>query len=146
MHAAATAQASPPESHGRFYDHPRLFLTAKRLRLLKRERDRNSPRWQRLDELVSSGAPLPEPGFALALHYQVSGNRESGTRAVEWARGPDADLRQMSLVYDSVPGRHDRIPENRIGRTDFAIPCGIRRGGKRRHDALAHARRRGALR
>ncbi len=105
VHAAATAQASPPgEPVVVFTDHPRLFLTATRLRLLKRERDRNSPRWQRLDELVSSGAPLPEPGFALALHYQVSGNRESGTRAVEWARGPDADLRQMSLVYDWCQG------------------------------------------
>ena len=87
-----------------FTDHPRLFLTASRLRLLKRERERNSPRWQQLDDLVTSDAPMPEPAFALALHYQISGNRDSGTRAVQRAHSPDADLRQLSLVYDWCQG------------------------------------------
>jgi hypothetical protein len=47
-----------------FTEHPRLFLRAQRLRLLKRERERASPRWQQFETLVAGGAPMPEPGFA----------------------------------------------------------------------------------
>ena len=80
-------------------DHPRLFLRAGRLRLLRRERERHSMRWQQLDALISGKAPMPEPGFAQALYYQVSGARAAGRRAVEWALSA-SDLRQMALVYD----------------------------------------------
>jgi hypothetical protein len=80
--------------------HPRLFLRPARLRLLRRERERNSVRWQQLDALISGGAPMPEPGFAWALHYQVSGNEDAGRQAVSWALGPANDLRQLALVYD----------------------------------------------
>jgi hypothetical protein len=80
-------------------DHPRLFLRAGRLRLLRRERERHSMRWQQFEALISGNAPLPEPGFAQALYYQVSGARAAGRRAVEWALSA-SDLRQMALVYD----------------------------------------------
>ena len=81
-------------------EHPRLILTSQRLRLLKRERERDSQRWRQFDLLVKGGASLPEPGFALALYYAISGDNAAGKRAVEWALGPTADLRQMALVYD----------------------------------------------
>jgi hypothetical protein len=81
-------------------EHPRLFLRPARLRLLRRERDRASERWQRLEALLGANATMPEPGFAEALSYQVSGNQEAGRRAVVWALGPTADLRQMALVFD----------------------------------------------
>src|SRR5579872_7481542 len=81
-------------------DHPRLFLRPARLRLLKRERERTSMRWQQFEILMAGHAPMPEPGFADALYYQVSGNAESGKRAVAWALGPGADLRQLALVFD----------------------------------------------
>ncbi len=80
--------------------HPRLLLRPQRLRLLRRERERNSMRWERFAALISGRAPLPERGFALALYYQVSGDAQAGREAVEFALGPDADLRQQALVYD----------------------------------------------
>ena len=81
-------------------DHPRLFLRPARLRLLKRERERTSMRWQQFEILMAGHAPMPEPGFADALYYQVSGDADSGNRAVAWALGPGSDLRQLALVFD----------------------------------------------
>jgi hypothetical protein len=84
-----------------YSDPPRLLLGKQRLRLLQREKERESVRWQQFDALVTGGATLPEPGFALALHYQVTGQSPSGKRAVEWALGDKADdLRQLALVFD----------------------------------------------
>ena len=83
-----------------FTEHPRLFLRPQRIRLLKRERERASPRWQQFETLVAGNAPMPQPGFAWALYYQVSGNAEFGKKAVEWSLTPAADLRQQALVFD----------------------------------------------
>jgi hypothetical protein len=82
-----------------YTEHPRLFLRPQRLRLLKREVERKSPRWRQFDMLITGKARMPEQGLALALHYQASGNRESGVRAVEWALGA-TDLRQIAIVFD----------------------------------------------
>jgi hypothetical protein len=105
-------------------DHPRLFLRAGRLRLLRRERERRSMRWQQFDALISGNAPMPEPGFAQALYYQVSGARAAGSHAVEWALAA-TDLRQMALVYDwcqdvMSPTERDQLASRiarRIGET-----------------------------
>ncbi|HEV2446940.1 MAG TPA: hypothetical protein VGS58_13510, partial [Candidatus Sulfopaludibacter sp.] len=81
--------------------HPRLFLRPNRLRLLRRERQRASMRWQQFDSLMAGNAPMPEPAFAEALYYQVAGNADSGKRAVAWALGSGTnDLRQLALVFD----------------------------------------------
>jgi hypothetical protein len=81
-------------------EHPRLLLRPQRLRLLRRERDRTSPRWEQFSALVTGNAPMPERGFALALYYQVSGDAAAGKDAVAFALGPSADLRQQAFVYD----------------------------------------------
>jgi hypothetical protein len=86
-------------------DHPRLFLRPQRLRLLKRERERSSARWQQFELLMAGKAPMPERGLAEALYYQISGNADAGRRAVAWALGPAGttpsnDLRQQALVFD----------------------------------------------
>jgi hypothetical protein len=81
-------------------EHPRIFLGARRLKLLRRERERQSLRWNQFNLLMAGKAPMPEPGFADALYYQVSGDREAGDRAVAWALGAGADLRQLALVFD----------------------------------------------
>ena len=47
-----------------------------------------------------SAAQLPEPGFALSLYFQVTGDDAIGKRAVDWALGSSPDLRQLALVYD----------------------------------------------
>ena len=68
------AQTAQDEDYHVYTDAPRLILTKQRLRLLQRERERQSMRWQQFDALVSGGAPMPEPGFAWALYYQVAKN------------------------------------------------------------------------
>jgi hypothetical protein len=84
-----------------YTEHPRLILSPQRLRLLKRERERESRRWRQFDLLVKGGIQLPEPGFSLALYYAVSDDTAAGRRAIEWALGSSAnDLRQIALVYD----------------------------------------------
>ena len=81
--------------------HPRIFLGARRLKLLRRERDRQSLRWNQFHLLMAGKAPMPEPGFASALYYQISGNADIGKQAVTWALGTGAtDLRQLALVFD----------------------------------------------
>ena len=93
-----------------FTEHPRLFLRPQRLRLLKRERERDSMRWRQFDLLVRATAQMREPGFALALHYAVTGDAAIGRRAVEWALGPGADLGlATSVVLDAAPGRQELV-------------------------------------
>ncbi len=57
-------------------------------------------RWEQFEALVAGKARMPEPGFSLALYYQVTGDRDTGRRAVDWALGPAEDLRQLALVFD----------------------------------------------
>ncbi len=84
-----------------YTDTPRLFLTPARIRLLKREKERKSLRWEQFELLTSGGAKMPEPGFTGAFFYQVAGDSGAGRRAVEWALVPaNQDLRQLSLVFD----------------------------------------------
>lgn len=81
-------------------EHPRLFLRPARLRLLRRERERATVRWQQFEGYMSADAPMPESAFAQALYYQIAGNAEAGRKAVAWALGPGNDLRQLALVFD----------------------------------------------
>jgi hypothetical protein len=81
-------------------EHPRLLLRPARLRLLRRERERKSLRWQQFQLFLAGHAAMPEPGFAKALYYQVAGDADAGREAVAFALGPNADLRQQALVYD----------------------------------------------
>jgi hypothetical protein len=82
-------------------DHPRLFLSRQRLRLLQRERERRAPRWDQFEALVAGKAVMAEPGLALALYGRVANDNAAAQRAVEWALGPGAnDLRQQAFVFD----------------------------------------------
>ncbi len=81
-------------------EHPRLLMPAARQRLLRRETERRSMRWQQLETFLAANVPMPEPGMALALYYVASGSRAHGRKAVEWALGQGNDLRQLALVYD----------------------------------------------
>lgn len=93
-----SAPAQQIEEDFRAYtDPPRLLLRPQRLRLLKRERERQSVRWQQFDLLVSGKAPMPEAGFAFALYSQITG-RPDACRHAE--AGAGRDVRQMALVYD----------------------------------------------
>src|SRR3954454_5062696 len=90
--AAAQAPADEPVTVSA--DHPRLFLRPQRLRLLRRERERSSMRWQQFAALVAGNAPLAERGFAQALYFHFAGDVLVGKQAVAWALTPGADLRQ----------------------------------------------------
>jgi len=83
-----------------YTEHPRLLLRPQRLRLLEREKERRSMRWQQFELLMAGKAAMPEPGLALALYYRVSGNKPAGEQAIDWALGASADLRQAALVFD----------------------------------------------
>src|SRR5690242_8967111 len=96
----ALAQVPADEPVTMSTEHPRLLLRPSRLRLLKRERERSSMRWQQFDALISGNAPMAEPGFAYGLYYRVTDDAAAGRKAVAWALGPAADLRQQALVYD----------------------------------------------
>jgi hypothetical protein len=98
--APFAAGQSTEDSLDIYTEHPRLFLRPQRLRLLKRERDRRTTRWLQIETLMAGKAVMPEPGFAAAFYYQVSGEREFANQAIRWALGTDADLRQMALVFD----------------------------------------------
>jgi len=126
LHAQGRPPApSPQEPVVVSAEHPRLFLRPARLRLLRRERERASARWQQFDGYLSAEAPLPETAFAHALYYQVSGNTEAGRKAIAWALGPGTDLRQLALVFDwcqnllSAPERRALIAriEQRLAQT-----------------------------
>ncbi len=82
-----------------YTEHPRLFLRPARLKLLRRERERKSLRWDQFNTLVGANAPFPETGIANALYYQISGDRAAGRKAVDWAL-TGKDLYQVTLVYD----------------------------------------------
>jgi hypothetical protein len=99
---APLAAQSPAaaEAAAVFTEHPRLLLRPARLRLIQRERERTSDRWQQLDALARGGAPMPEPAFAQALYYRASGDAAAGRQAVAWALGAGNDLRQMAFVFD----------------------------------------------
>jgi hypothetical protein len=103
--AAVQLWAQAPEEDFHVYrDPPRLFLTAQRQRLLERERERSSVRWQYLDSYLVSDTltpKLPEPGFTWGLYYRVTHQNPAGRKAIDWALSPAAtDLRQLALVFD----------------------------------------------
>lgn len=90
----------PAEEYRVYTESPRLFLNARRARLLKRESERQSLRWQQFDALMAGKAEMPEPGFANALYYFVTGREEYGRKAVSFALSNTTDLRQQALVFD----------------------------------------------
>jgi hypothetical protein len=88
------------EDYVAYQEHPRLLLPERRLRLLRRERERESLRWQQFSLLIRGKVRMTEPGFALALYSQVSEDASYCRMAAEWALGGTRDLRQVALVYD----------------------------------------------
>jgi hypothetical protein len=110
------AQTASEEDYHVYTDSPRLLLTKQRLRLLQRERERQSMRWQQFDTLISGGAPMPEPGFAWALYYKVARDEAAARKAIEWALGDTAnDLRQMALVFDWCQPVMNKAQADRLG-------------------------------
>ncbi len=97
----AAASSEAPEGYKVYAEAPRLFLRPARLRLLRREHERQSLRWEQFQNLWNGGAPFPEPGWASALLYQVAQDPDAGKKAVAWAASAaGTDIRQVALVAD----------------------------------------------
>ncbi|MCC6365764.1 MAG: hypothetical protein IT165_19795 [Bryobacterales bacterium] len=92
--------AARPDDFKVYTEHPRLLANARHLRLLRRERERKSMRWEAFQAVMTANADLPEKGFAFALYYLVSQEPSYGRKAIEWALGPGRDLHQLALVFD----------------------------------------------
>src|SRR5690349_18583609 len=86
------------EDYRAYSEPPRLLLRPQRLRLLKRERERQSMRWEQFRTLMAGHAQMPEPGFAGALYHAVTGEADAAHQAITWAASA-SDVRQMALVF-----------------------------------------------
>ncbi len=103
--AAPAASPARPETFRVYTETPRLLLRPQRLRLLRRERERRSLRWDQFETLWTAGAAFPELAWVQALRFQIADDREAAARAVAWAVGPadmsrPDDVRQMAIVAD----------------------------------------------
>jgi len=146
----ASSLVAQDEEFRVYTDAPRLLLNAQRLRLLQRERERQSMRWQQFDALVAGGAAMPEPAFAWALYYRVAKDPASGKRAVDWALTDAAqDLRQLALVFDwcgpvMSSAQADRLGakiERMLAAPSPSIPADVTRQSARALAAIAIADR-----
>ena len=106
--AARLLAQSAPEGFKVYTDAPRLFLRAARLRLLRRERERRSLRWEQFETLWNAAVEFPEFGWTAALRYQIAEDGAAGTQAVGWgvakaaASGAVSEnvVRQLALIAD----------------------------------------------
>src|SRR3954447_15885021 len=81
-----------------YTERPRLLLNQRRLKLLRRERDRQSLRWNQFELLMKGKAALPEQPFASALYGQIL--NESGPCNTALQAAGSADARQIAIVLD----------------------------------------------
>ena len=95
----AAAQKGPDDFRP-YTDAPRLFLRPARLKLLRREKERRSLRWDQFETLWAGAAQFPEFGWAAALRYQIADDESAGRQAVAWAAGAATDARQIALIAD----------------------------------------------
>jgi hypothetical protein len=79
---------------------PQLLLTSQRAKRLKRDRERQTPRWLAFESRVQAVANSPERGFELALYYAATQDESRGKEAVAWALAHPCERRQVSLVLD----------------------------------------------
>jgi hypothetical protein len=82
---------------------PHLLLSAQRLKRLKRDRQRQTPRWNNFADRVENVPDSPERGFELALFYAVTGDEAKGREAVKWANAHPCEQRQVALIRDWCP-------------------------------------------
>jgi hypothetical protein len=79
---------------------PPLLLTAKRLRRLKLDSQRQTERWSNFEQRVKTVADSPERGFELALYSAVTGNTDACRAAVEWGKSHTGEHRQIALILN----------------------------------------------
>jgi len=117
---AQSVQPAADEGYRVYTESPRLLLGPQRLRLLKRERERKSMRWEHFETLMAGGARMPEPGLALGLYAIVTGSAPHSRRAIEWAMQPSATVQHTAMIYDwlrpSLTPAQAKALESRLAR------------------------------
>ncbi|HXJ40889.1 MAG TPA: hypothetical protein VNH18_16530 [Bryobacteraceae bacterium] len=109
-----TGNKTAPDGYKVYTEAPRLLLRPARLKLLRRERERTSLRWEQFVGLWTGNAPFPEAGWTAALYYQVAQDEPAGRRAVAWAAGQATDIRQIALVADWCQSLFSATDKTRI--------------------------------
>lgn len=105
---AGFAQSTTEENYKAYTDSPRLLLRPARLRLLTRERERQTIRFAQFEGYIRNREAMPEIGFAFALSGRIGSDKEACTTAHTWVmKAKEADLRQKALVYDWCGGLLD---------------------------------------
>jgi hypothetical protein len=102
---AAQTTSPRPDTFKIYTDGPRLLLRPQRLKLLRRERERRSLRWDQFEALWTGNAPFAELGWVEAMRFQLADDRDAASRAIAWAVGPadinkTDEVRQMAIVAD----------------------------------------------
>ncbi len=106
------ASAAQEMDYQVYTEAPRILLNQRRLRLLRRERERETIRWQQFNALMAGNARMEETGFSKALYSIVTATPAPCREAIDWAVrtasiSDPAQLREMAIVYDwcaaSVP-------------------------------------------
>ena len=142
--ALAPAQQPQDEDFQVYGENPRLFLNARRLRLLKRERERGSVRWTQLETLVAGKAQMAEPGLAHALYLRghafaspeaVEFNDEAMEAIAYYAYEASSDLAAERAPYSSYKGsKWDRglLPQDTLDllEKERGVEVEVPRGGK----------------
>lgn len=106
---AGMGQTAGDEGYKAYTDSPRLMLRPQRLRLLSREGERQSIRYQQFAGYIANRMAMEEQGFALALAGRTMNNADHCLSAYNWVtKTPRVDLRQKALVVDWCEGM---IPE-----------------------------------
>ncbi|MDX2268111.1 MAG: hypothetical protein NW208_08395 [Bryobacter sp.] len=110
--ALALAQEPFADGYKAYTDAPRLLLRPNRLRLLKREREREAMRYRQFDAYIANRQDLEENAFAYALAGKVYENPAYCRAAADWALKPKfGDLRQLALLYDWCA---ELLPESQL--------------------------------
>lgn len=90
----------------------KYFLTPQRLRRLKRDRERQTPRWVNFENRVNSVRDSPERGLELALYYAITGDVKRGEEALAWERANHCLYHQAILIrrWVDLPTDDSRTP------------------------------------
>jgi hypothetical protein len=100
--SAQTGTSASADEYRVFSDAPRILLRPQRLSRLRKEIARQTERFNQLQALVAGGAPMPEPGFAYGLYFQVTQEEQYAAKAQEFAAKSN-DIRQLAMVCDWCP-------------------------------------------
>jgi hypothetical protein len=92
--------ATPAASNENEPSAPKLLLSVKLAKRLKRDRERQTPRWVNFENRVKTVPDSPERGFELALYYAVTGDAARAREAIGWVLAHPREIRQRALVLD----------------------------------------------